>query len=54
MQGLSVLVDTFGPFLIPATLFVVGVAGYAILWVLTGRRRKWADESDEKRSERAE
>ena len=29
------LVDTFGPFLIPAVLFVVGVVGYAILIALT-------------------
>jgi len=28
-------VDTFGPFLIPMVVFVVGVAGYAILWLLT-------------------
>jgi hypothetical protein len=29
------LVETFGPFLIPATMFVVGVVGYGILIVLT-------------------
>ncbi|MEF8784750.1 MAG: hypothetical protein V5A45_02370 [Haloarculaceae archaeon] len=29
------LVETFGPFLIPATVFVVGVIGYGILIVLT-------------------
>jgi|GEM_PF-3529377 len=46
MQVVAPLVETFGPFLIPATLFVVGVAGYAILWVLTGRRTKWADQAD--------
>ena len=42
MQVVADIVQTFGPFLIPATLFVVGVAGYAMLWVLTGRRNKWA------------
>jgi len=46
MQFLSDLVQTFGPFLIPATLFVVGVGGYAVLWMLTGRNDRWADESD--------
>jgi len=46
MQVVATLVETFGPFLIPATLFVVGVAGYAFLWVLTGRRTKWADEAE--------
>lgn len=51
MQGVTVLVDTFGPFLIPATLFVVGVGAYAILWALTGKRTKWADESDEEGTE---
>ncbi|MBO4246507.1 MULTISPECIES: hypothetical protein [Halomicrobium] len=45
-------VDTFGPFLIPATLFVVGVAGYAVLWILTGQQRKWAaDDGDGVRSQ---
>lgn len=29
------LVETFGPFLIPATMFVIGVVGYGILLVLT-------------------
>lgn len=29
------LVETFGPFLIPATMFVVGVVGYGILIALT-------------------
>jgi len=42
MQVVADIVQTFGPFLIPATLFVVGIAGYAMLWVLTGRRNKWA------------
>jgi hypothetical protein len=46
MQLLSDLIQTFGPFLIPATLFVVGIAGYVALWILTGRTDRWADESD--------
>jgi hypothetical protein len=29
------LVGTFGPFLIPATMFVLGVVGYGILILLT-------------------
>jgi hypothetical protein len=29
------LVETFGPFLIPATIFIVGVIGYGFLIVLT-------------------
>ena len=29
------LVETFGPFLIPVTMFVVGVVGYGILILLT-------------------
>ncbi|WP_226012907.1 hypothetical protein [Halomicrobium salinisoli] len=47
MQLLARLVETFGPFLIPATLFVVGVAGYAVLWLLTGRGDDWAAEDEE-------
>lgn len=31
----NALVETFGPFLIPATVFVVGVVGYGILIFLT-------------------
>ncbi len=46
MQLLARLVDTFGPFLIPATLFVVGVAGYAVLWLLTGRGEDWSAEDE--------
>jgi hypothetical protein len=42
MGLVATVIDTFGPFLIPATLFVVGVAGYAALWVLTDQRDKWA------------
>lgn len=43
MVGLSwieALVRTFGPFLIPATLFVLGAIGYLSLWLLTRRRRE--------------
>ncbi len=29
------LVETFGPFLIPATMFVIGVVGYGVLILLT-------------------
>jgi len=29
------VVSTFGPFLIPATVFVVGVIGYGLLILLT-------------------
>lgn len=29
------LVETFGPFLIPATVFIVGLAGYGVLLYLT-------------------
>ncbi|MDT3434982.1 hypothetical protein [Haloarcula sp. 1CSR25-25] len=34
------LVRTFGPFLIPATLFVLGAIGYLFLWLLTRKRRE--------------
>ena len=43
---LDALVETFGPFLVPALLFVVGLVGYAILILLTrwgilpGRRER--------------
>ncbi|WP_225334075.1 hypothetical protein [Halomicrobium urmianum] len=46
MQVLARLVETFGPFLIPATLFVVGVVGYAVLWLLTGRGDDWTAEDE--------
>ncbi len=29
------LVETFGPFLIPVVVFVLGVAGYGVLWLLS-------------------
>ncbi|WP_276271617.1 hypothetical protein [Haloarcula litorea] len=44
---LDLLVATFGPFLIPATLFVIGAAGYLFLWLLTRRRRETYTADDE-------
>jgi len=38
--GLETLVRTFGPFLIPATLFVLGAIGYLFLWLLSRSRRE--------------
>jgi hypothetical protein len=32
---LDALVRTFGPFLLPVTVFAVGVVGYVLLYVLT-------------------
>jgi hypothetical protein len=32
---LDALVRTFGPFLLPATVFAVGVVGYVLLYALT-------------------
>ena len=32
------LVSTFGPFLIPATLFILGAIGYLFLYLLTRYR----------------
>lgn len=32
MDALGAAVDTFGPFLIPAVLFVLGVVFYALVW----------------------
>ena len=34
------LIATFGPFLIPATLFALGAIGYGCLWLMTQRRRE--------------
>jgi len=34
MGPVGTAVETFGPFLIPAVLFVLGVAFYALLWWL--------------------
>lgn len=36
---IEALVTTFGPFLIPATVFVVGLVGYGVLLALT----RWVD-----------
>ena len=38
--GLDLLISTFGPFLIPATLFVLGAIGYACLWLVTRSQRE--------------
>lgn len=39
------LVATFGPFLIPATLFVLGAIGYLFLYLVTrARRESYADD----------
>lgn len=32
---LDVLYETFGPFVVPAAIFVAGLVGYALLLVLT-------------------
>jgi hypothetical protein len=43
MDGLAALVEalvrTFGPFVIPATIFVLGIIGYAVLFLLN----RWLD-----------
>jgi len=40
------LVATFGPFLIPATLFALGAVGYLGLWLLTRYQGEtYADDS---------
>jgi hypothetical protein len=47
VPGLDLLVSTFGPFLIPATLFVIGAIGYTFLWFLTrSRRETYADDTE--------
>ncbi|WP_324661964.1 hypothetical protein [Haloarcula sediminis] len=39
------LIATFGPFLIPATLFALGAVGYLFLYLLTrARRETYADD----------
>lgn len=38
--GIDFLVRTFGPFLIPATLFALGAIGYLLLWLLTRSQRE--------------
>ena len=45
--GLETLISTFGPFLIPATLFVLGAIGYLFLWLVTrSRRETYTDDTD--------
>jgi hypothetical protein len=47
VPGLDLLISTFGPFLIPATLFVIGAVGYACLWFLTrSQRETYTDDSE--------
>ncbi len=48
-SGLDLLVRTFGPFLIPATVFALGAIGYLLLWLLTRTRRQTYRAEDEKR-----
>jgi len=40
LSAIETLVRTFGPFLIPATLFVLGAIGYLFLWLWTRYRRE--------------
>lgn len=40
LSVIETLVETFGPFLIPATLFVLGAIGYLFLWLLTRSKRE--------------
>jgi hypothetical protein len=41
------LFETFGPFLIPATLFVLGLVGYLLLYALErSRTDDWFVEED--------
>lgn len=46
MDGLAALVEalvrTFGPFVIPATVFVIGLAGYGFLFVLNHWLDRWS------------
>jgi hypothetical protein len=35
LMAVDPLVETFGPFLIPVVVFVLGVAGYGMLWLLS-------------------
>ena len=44
--AIDLLISTFGPFLIPATLFVLGGIGYFFLWLVTrARRETYIDDS---------
>lgn len=44
---IDTLVETFGPFLIPATLFALGAIGYLFLWLLTRSRRETYTADDQ-------
>jgi len=42
---IELLIATFGPFLIPATLFVLGAIGYLFLYLVTrAGRETYADD----------
>jgi hypothetical protein len=43
-SGFEALVRTFGPFLIPVTVFAIGVVGYSVLYLVSGYLRE--DDSD--------
>jgi hypothetical protein len=34
-MAVSSVIETFGPFLIPVVVFVLGAAGYGVLWLLS-------------------
>ena len=34
-MAVASLVETFGPFLVPVVVFVLGAAGYGLLWLLS-------------------
>jgi hypothetical protein len=36
-MAVDAVFETFGPFLIPAVVFVLGVVGYGLLWLLSRR-----------------
>ncbi|WP_435078772.1 hypothetical protein [Halococcus sp. AFM35] len=46
MDGLAALVEalvrTFGPFVIPATIFLVGLVGYGLLFLLNHWLDTWS------------
>ena len=48
---IELLIATFGPFLIPATLFVLGAVGYGCLWLITrARRESYTDDAGRHRN----
>jgi hypothetical protein len=49
IPALDLLIATFGPFLIPATLFVLGAIGYLCLYFVTRSQRE--TYTDERRSQ---